>query len=94
MQCDCRTRVEANILEHFKAQNPDATDHKVELKGYGITIGEKKLDLRAGMPAATSCMRTAKTTGRVSEKKSEITMFFPFCPFCGKPAEAPEEAQG
>lgn len=89
MQCDCKTTMEARLLEYFKGQQPDASDHKVELQGYGITFGQK-MDLRAYMNVATTCSRTAKATGRVVEKKGAFPMFATYCPFCGTRA-VPEE---
>jgi hypothetical protein len=91
MQCDCKTRVEGELLDYLKEKHPDGTAHAVELQGYSITLG-KEVGYRAGTDVATSFKREAKSTGRVSEKKGTLRMFFTYCPFCGTRA-VPEEGE-
>ena len=80
--CSCRTDLEAKLLERFRASEPKATDHTVELKGYGIIISDKGLDLRAYMPVEMVAKHTAKN-GNQRVRKTSQNMFFSYCPFCG-----------
>ena len=38
MNCNCKSELEAKILERFKKHAPDATDHRAHLKGYAIAL--------------------------------------------------------
>ncbi len=86
--CTCRKDIEAKLLERFKTNAPDATDHGVELAGYSFALMGNKMVSRPTMPIRASAMHPLKKGG-AKLKKSEQSMFFNFCPFCGVKFEVP-----
>lgn len=88
MQCGCKERISQDLMTHFKEQHPDSTDHRLELGGYSLIIGET-LESRVSLPVTAEHTVTAKT-GRRMVKKVSFSMMASYCPFCGKPAK--EEA--
>lgn len=92
MQCTCREDLEKKLLARFKEDNPDSTEHRVELTGYALIIGER-LEQYPVMKIKASHVVTAKN-GNQREKKVEQSMICSYCPFCGKPAkDGAEEKQ-
>lgn len=82
MSCDCKKNLEAKLLERFKEQQSAATNHEATLQGYGLVVDDNKMVSRGYMPVQLSASYPVKKGGsRV--KKSEMSMFFSFCPFCG-----------
>jgi len=80
--CDCRTNLEAKLLERFKQQKPRATGHGVSLQGYAICLGEK-VSRRPFMPCKTTASYPLKKGGE-KVKSETLNMFFSYCPFCGE----------
>lgn len=84
--CNCKKDIETRLLERFKAQEPDAKDHSVELQGYGLALLENNLLSIPCMPFKTSANFPLKKGG--SKVKSQTaSMYFNFCPFCGEKIE-------
>lgn len=81
-ECTCKADIEAKFLERFKEQQPEATDHGVELAGYGLCVVGNALKAFPCMPVRLSALHPLKKGG-TKLKKSESSMFFSYCPFCG-----------
>ena len=82
MSCDCREDIEAKLLARFKEQAPDAKEHAAELKGYGMVIREKIVTIGC-MPIEMTAEHPLKNGG-FKRKIDRQSMFFNYCPFCGK----------
>ena len=50
--CDCRERIEAQLLERLKAQAPDAKNHKASLRGYALCITDDNVSFAESLIAA------------------------------------------
>lgn len=79
--CKCRKEVEEMLLERFKAQKPNASNHQASLDGYGFVIGER-LSERPFMPATVTADHPLKKGG-LKRRAEHLNMFFNYCPFCG-----------
>jgi len=95
MACSCKTDIEGKLLDRFKGQSPEATEHRVELKGYALIFG-KKLEQKGCMTLEAVADFPLKKGG-VKSKKQTQNMIFNFCPFCGvnygaEPVAAPTTA--
>ena len=83
--CNCRTDITNRLLERFKEQSPEATNHYIELTGYAFIFG-KEMEM-----AEKGCMEIKATAnfplkkGGVKEKTTKQNMIFTFCPFCAEP---------
>lgn len=82
MTCNCKSDLEAKLLERVKAAAPDATDHSAELAGYGLAVVDNAMLQIPFMEVRTSAMHPVKKGG-TKLKKSTLNMFFSYCPFCG-----------
>ncbi len=85
MNCDCKTDIERKLTERFLQTAPDATDHKVELDGYGLVVVDSGLKVAACMTYKATANHPLKKGGAKS-KKTTGNMFFSYCPFCGEKA--------
>lgn len=83
MNCTCKTDIEAMLLDRFKAENPTALNHRVELKGYLFSIVGNTMVLKPSMAAECEAQMPAKGGG-TKAKRSKLNMVFSFCPFCGE----------
>lgn len=88
MTCNCKTSIEAKLVEHFKRREPRAQNVGAELKGYGMTLGNTleivpcmEIAIQADMPLVK---------GSTKRKKITQTMFFTYCPFCGVKLDRPK----
>lgn len=84
MNCNCRSDIEAKLLERFKSEQPTGENHAVSISGYGFCIVDNKMIMR---PFA-EVMKSAdmpKKSGGWTLKRSKLNMYFSYCPFCGKP---------
>lgn len=79
--CDCRPRIEGKLLDKFRTQFPDATEHRIKLTGYALIFG-KELTEKGCMPIEQTAKFPLKKGG-AKEKVQKISMMFTFCPFCG-----------
>lgn len=80
--CDCKSRIEARLLETFKEQHPEATEHEVNLQGYTFILGET-LTLKGCMQIERLAVFPLKN-GSAKRKTEKISMMFNLCPFCGE----------
>jgi len=85
--CECKKDIEAKLLERFKQHTPEAKDHDVELKGYGVSISNLDLKLCAFMPIEYIAKYPMKGGVLHKERKTKSTMHFNFFPFCGESFE-------
>jgi hypothetical protein len=82
--CECKTEIEAQLLERFKRKHPDAGGHRATLEGYGFAIVNNVMELRPYMPIKFGAGHANKKTGLERWKNEKGTMSFRFCPFCGE----------
>lgn len=80
--CDCRSSITEKLAERFKAAQPQATDHKVELQGYGFGVVGNTMVMRPYMAYKASADYPLKKGG-TKWKTLTGNMVFSFCPFCG-----------
>lgn len=80
--CNCKTEIEAKLLERVKASAPKASDHSASLAGYGLAIVGNKMLRLPRMEVRVSAMHPVKKGG-ARLKRSTMSMFFTYCPFCG-----------
>ena len=83
MTCECKTGVEAKLLERFKEQSPEATGHAVELNGYALLFTPDHNIVQKGCMTMTTRASFPLKKGGVKEKKETGNMVFTYCPFCG-----------
>lgn len=81
--CTCKKDIETRLLERFKGSSPEASDHSVELQGYGLVIVENKMESRPCMPFKMAASYPLKKGGS-KVKTSTQSMIFNYCPFCGQ----------
>ena len=80
--CDCRKSIQEQLTEHFTSVAGEASNHKVELQGYGFAITENKMVERPYMPYKHTADYPLKKGGTKAKTKTG-SMVFRFCPFCG-----------
>jgi len=90
MNCNCKKEIEEKLTARFAESTPTASQHKVKLQGYGITIEADTLHERALMEYETYALVPLKSGGS-KPKKTKGSMVFSFCPFCGTSAKAKPE---
>lgn len=91
MICECKENIEAKLLERFKEQSPEATEHSLELQGYGIYMTADRLECKPYMPIEAQALYPLKKGG-TKLKKTKQNMVFNYCPFCGLKYKAKGEA--
>lgn len=82
-ECNCKSDIEARLLERFKTTSPEATDHGVTLQGYALVIVDNRMGSRPYMPFKTTASYPLKKGGSKVKVVSQ-NMMFNYCPFCGK----------
>jgi hypothetical protein len=80
--CDCRKKVEINLLDRYKEQHPEANKHQARLKGYTLILG-KQVEEKGCMPIEFTAVYPLKKGGE-KEKTVKQSMVFTYCPFCGE----------
>ncbi len=93
--CNCKSEIEAKLLERFIQAEPDAEGHAVELQGYALGLTANSIVIRPSMPIRLTAVRTSRA-GLRRPRSSAQTMVFSFCPFCGvkfADMKATEQAQ-
>lgn len=82
MACDCKSDIEAKLLDRFQKATPEASAHGVTLQGYGLHFVNNTAELAGFMPYEAQADHPKKDGG-VRVKKLKGNMMFSFCPFCG-----------
>lgn len=82
MACDCKTKMEALLLERFKDAQPSAKEHGVELQGYCFAIIDGHLKMKPYMLYKATADYPLKKGGS-KVKAMSGNLVFTFCPFCG-----------
>ena len=79
--CNCRSDIEAKLLEMYRKAKPEATGHEVQLQGYGFLMDGNTLRMRPFMEYKGG----ADHPGRQGFKRKPLrgNLTFSFCPFCG-----------
>jgi hypothetical protein len=91
MNCNCKTEIEAKLLESFKSEAPDGVDHSVSMHGYGFCIVGNKMIMRP-YTEVTRAAQMPRKAGGFTSKRTKLNMFFSYCPFCGTPVVSEPEA--
>ncbi|WP_027358861.1 hypothetical protein [Desulforegula conservatrix] len=83
--CDCKQKMEEQLIDNFKKKAPKANDHAVVLKGYTFTMHRESNSLNEHpfMPIEASAQFTLKN-GKTKMKIFKEKMLVYFCPFCGE----------
>lgn len=87
--CECKSLLEAKLLENFKQREPAAKNHEACLGGYGIFQVGNVLQLRPYMAVKYEATYTT-SAGKLRRKRSAGSLSFRFCPFCGRGLDAAE----
>lgn len=90
MTCNCKTELQAKLLERFKETEPEAQDHCIEIQGYAFIFG-KTVTLKLATPVHFTGKYLVKKTGLLKEKTTKQNLIFTFCPFCGVRYDEPEQ---
>ncbi|MCG9094440.1 hypothetical protein [Laribacter hongkongensis] len=85
MQCNCKQEFEKKFLQRLKKENPESTDHRVELGGYAFILEEGINELPA-LEINASHVVTAKN-GNKRQKKIKSKFICKYCPLCGMQAK-------
>ena len=80
--CDCRTRIDEKLLNKFRKDSPEATDHRAKLTGYALIFGETVTE--KGCMAIDYSAKFPLKKGGVKERSQKMNMMFTYCPFCGE----------
>lgn len=92
MNCNCRSDIEAKLLERFKSEAPTGENHAVSISGYGFCIVGNEMTMRP-YAEVTKSADMPKKAGGWSLKRSKLNMYFSYCPYCGAPvADQPPAA--
>lgn len=83
--CNCKKELEEKLTVRLKEMEPTATDHKVTLQGYAITVSGNRCATRPFMEYKTFANVPLKKGG-TKPKKTSGNMFFSVFPFCGEKA--------
>lgn len=84
MNCNCKKELEAKLTERHASQYPEAKNHKAQLGSYGMAIVNNHMDIRGISPVTFTADQLVKKSGAYKPKKISSSMFWSFCPFCGK----------
>lgn len=79
------------MLERFKEVAPEAAEHEVELKGYGLHFAGNSIVMKACTTLEGKANFPLKKGG-TKLKKIKQNVAFNYCPFCG--TKYPEIAKG
>lgn len=81
--CKCKRYIEEKLLDRFKQDNPDATEHSAKLSGYSLIIGSNSIKQKGCMPIELTATHPLKKGG-YKARTERSNMIFTFCPFCGE----------
>ena len=84
MTCNCKSDLEARLLERAKEQLPESKDHNVSMTGFAFVFNDANgMDQLGFMPVEIEHKVTVKKTGLERVKKQKTSFIFTYCPFCG-----------
>lgn len=97
--CDCRKRIEANLLESMQRQYPEGKDISVSLDGYAFMFGGPEgVKMKNFMPVAVEYKAPPPKKGVIEtvwkQKKQTLRMMGSYCMFCGEKYPEPEQEAG
>lgn len=82
--CNCRSEIEAKLLDRVKEQAPEASRaHKAELQGFVFGLTDKGITMRNGLTAAAEWEQRNKA-GDFKLKKVKQSVRGTYCMFCGE----------
>lgn len=84
--CDCKTDIEAKLLDRFKTNAPDAQAHTARLTGYTLLLGSNSIVQKGCMGIELTAAHPLKKGG-YKAKTERSNMIFSYCPFCGEKYE-------
>lgn len=82
MTCNCKSDIEAKLLEALKNMVP-GRNHEAVLQGYGINLSGPVATVRPFMMAHGYVEPERKAGGYSARRTIKQTVVFTFCPFCG-----------
>ena len=91
--CNCKTEIEAQLVDRLKMKHPEATGHSATLEGYGFAIVGNTMKMLPCMPVKYGASHANKKTGAERWKNEKGSMIFSFCPFCGESLRAEAKAK-
>jgi len=92
MQCDCRETFEAKVAEKVKESLPEGfTEYSASLEGYVLTL-TNPMQERLTIAYEGDVKVPKKSGDGFKRQKIKTSIQATYCPFCGKPAKAEEEA--
>lgn len=84
MTCNCKSDLEARLLDRAKEQLPDSKNHEVRMTGYALVFNDTNgMDFLGSMPVEIQHTVVVKKTGCDRVKKDKTNFIFTYCPFCG-----------
>jgi hypothetical protein len=92
MQCDCKETFETRLAEKVKESLPEGfTEYSASLEGYVLTL-TSPMEERLTIAYEGDVQVPKKAGGGFKRQKIKTSVQAAYCPFCGKPAKAKEEA--
>ncbi len=82
MNCDCQTTLQSKLLERFKNEAGDATEHSIKLGGYALLLTDNTITTRSSS-AVSQTARYPLKKGGTKVRTTTLTLTHSFCPFCG-----------
>lgn len=86
--CDCKSKNEARLTEHFAKQLPEGAKFlRVELGGFALILSEPVAVKNVCEAVATYSVPTKGTAAKPSvlrEKKEKVSLVGSYCMFCGE----------
>lgn len=84
MTCNCKTEMTAALKERLAAKHPDSTITSVELMGYSVGITNDRVAVVRPSTTVEVVRQVPTKAGGTRTKKERVTLFFSYCPHCGK----------
>lgn len=82
MTCNCKTEIEAKVVERLKEEYPEGRDHTANMdKNYAWTMPDFN---QVGYLALTNTVTTTTKKGVERTVKPALNLHFTYCPFCGE----------
>ncbi len=87
MTCNCKTEMTAALKERMAAKHPDSIIQSVEITGYSIALTNGRTAVERPSTTVNVERQVPTKAGGIRTKKERVTLFFSYCPHCGKKVE-------
>jgi|LULJ01.1.fsa_nt_gb hypothetical protein len=88
MTCNCKTEIEAKVVERLKEEYPEGRDHTATMdNNYAFLFSmndEMNSVLHVGYIAFKNTVTTTTKKGVERTAKPQLNIHFTYCPFCGE----------